>query len=126
MANEIQLSMSVRVRNGNAEELFSAAGVQVDQQSQGSSGGILSIGTAAETISLGDVSSAGYAAFRNLSTATSGTAYIALGAYDGTAVQEFIHLRRGQPAVCPLKKNVTLAAVSYGTAQSLRYVVFAE
>lgn len=126
MANEISVSMSLRVKNGNADESFSASGVQADQATQGSVGGIVSIGTAVETITLGEVASAGYAAFRNLSTATSGTAYIALGRYDGTTLHEFASLRRGQPAVVPLLPTITLGAKAYGTALPLRYVVFSE
>lgn len=126
MSNEISVTAGVRVKNGLSDESFLASGVQINQTIQGSVGGILSIGTATETITLGDVVTAGYAAFRNLSTATAGTAYIAIGHYDGTNLQEVIHLRRGQPAVAPLSKTITLAAKSYGTALPLRYVVFAE
>ena len=126
MANEISISAALRVQNGNADESFQSSGLQFDQNTQGSVGGILSIGTSTETITLGDVVTAGYAAFRNLSTATAGTAYIAIGHYDGTNLQEVIHLRRGQPAVAPLSKTITLAAKSYGTQLPLRYVVFAE
>lgn len=126
MANEVGVSVSLRVRNGNADESFSAAGAQFDQAAQGSVGGIISVGTNTETITLGDVTTAGYAAFRNLSTATSGTAYIAIGSYDGTNVQEFVALRRGQPAVLPLVSTVTVAAKSYGEALPLRYIVFSE
>lgn len=126
MANEVNVSMSLRVKNGNADESFSASGVQADQAAQGSVGGIISIGTAVETITLGEVSTAGYAAFRNLSTATAGTAYIALGSYVGTNLHEFVQLRRGQPAVLPLKANITLGAKAYGGDLLLRYIVFAE
>jgi len=126
MANEVNVSVSLRVRNGNADESFSVSGVQSDQATQGSVGGIVSIGTAVETITLGEVTTAGYAAFRNLSTATAGTAYIALGAYVGTNLHEFVQLRRGQPAVFPLTGNVTVGAKAYGSALPLRYIVFAE
>lgn len=126
MASELSVSVNLAVRNGNHNETFNASGVSVDQNAQGGSGGIVQIGTAVETISLGDVTSAGYAAFRNLSTATSGTAYIAIGHYDGTNLHEVMHLRRGQPAVAPLRASITLGAKSYGTALPLRYVVLQE
>jgi hypothetical protein len=64
--------------------------------------------------------------FRNLSTATAGTAYIALGAYVGTNLHEFVSLRRGMPAVLPLTSNVTVAAKAYGQATKLRYIILAE
>lgn len=126
MANEISLAVSLRVKNGNADESFAVSGAQFDQATQGSVGGIVQIGTATETLAIGDVSSAGYAAFRNLSTATAGTAYIAIGSYDGTNIQELVALRRGQPALLPLRANVTVAAKAYGTALPLRYVIFSE
>lgn len=126
MANEINVSMSLRVRNGNADESFSVSGAQFSQTVQGSAGGIISIGTAVETITLGDVTTAGYAAFRNLSTATAGTAYISIGSYDGTTVHELVALRRGQPALIPLVSDVTLGVKSYGQELPLRYIVFSE
>jgi hypothetical protein len=126
MANEVNVALSLRVKNGNADESFSVSGAQFNQSTQGSVGGIVQIGTAVETIAFGDVTSAGYAAFRNLSTATSGTAYIALGAYVGTNLHEFVSLRRGQPAVLPLNPTVTVAAKAYGQALPLRYIIFSE
>lgn len=116
----------MRVKNGNADESFAVSGAQFDQATQGSVGGIVQVGTAVETIALGDVATAGYAAFRNLSTATSGTAYIAIGSYDGTNLHELVSLRRGQPALVPLKSSVVVAAKAYGQAVPLRYVIFAE
>ena len=126
MANEVNVALSLRVKNGNADESFAVSGAQFNQTTQGSVGGIVQIGTAVETIARGDVTSAGYAAFRNLSTATSGTAYIALGAYVGTNLHEFVSLRRGQPAVLPLNPTVTVAAKAYGQALPLRYIIFSE
>ena len=126
MANEVSVNVSVAVKNGNFDQSFSVGGVRFDQTTQGASSGIVDIGTAVETISLGDVTTAGYSAFRNLSTATSGTAYIALGHYDGTNLHEFAALRRGQPAVLPLRSNVTVGAKAYGSAGKMHYIVFSE
>jgi hypothetical protein len=126
MANEISVSVSLNVRSGNYREAAVEAG-RFDQAQQLSAAGVVTVGSAAvQTVSLGDVTTAGYAAFRNLSTATSGTAYIALGAYDGTNLHEFVQLRRGQPAVLPLIGNVSVGAKSYGTPASLRYIILAE
>jgi hypothetical protein len=128
VANEISLGLSLRVRNGNADESFSVGGLRFDKIVQGHAGGIVSIASAAvSTLSLGDVTTAGYAAFRNLSTATSGTAYIAVGAYDGTSLHEFVHLRRGQPSVLPLPGNVVVGAQSYGAEPlPLKFLVFSR
>lgn len=126
MANEISVSVSLNVRSGNYRESAVESG-RFDQAQQLTSAGVLAVGTnAVQTIPLGDVQTAGYAAFRNLSTATSGTSYIALGAYDGTTFSQFVHLRRGQPAVLPLKGDVGVGAQSFGTPGSLRYIILAE
>jgi hypothetical protein len=126
MANEITLSLSLIVRNGNYDESV-ADSARVDQTTQRAASGVVVVGSnAVQTIALGDVTTAGYAAFRNLSTATSGTAYIALGKYDGTNLHEFVQLRRGQPAMLPLIGNVSVGARSYGTPANLRYIILAE
>jgi len=78
MADEIRISFSMSLQNGNLAETFSGGG-SYDQTSAVLAGGVLQVGTATETISLGDVQTAGFAAFRSLSTATAGTAYVAIG-----------------------------------------------
>lgn len=126
MANEISVNLALSVRNGLHEESFTLGSGRFDQTEQGSAGGVIEVGTAAQTITLGDVTTAGWSAFRNLSTATSGTAYIALGAYDGTNVEEFMALGRGDGAVLPLSGSVVIGAKAYGNAVPLRYIVFSK
>ena len=126
MAKEITVNCSLSVNNGNYSESFSSGSPQFDQTTQLGTAGIVEVGTAVETISLGEVTTAGYAVFRNLSTATAGTAYIALGAYVGGNLHEFVSLRRGQPALLPLSAGVTVAARAYGQATKLRYIILAE
>jgi hypothetical protein len=125
MANEINVNLTLSVRNGNYDDSLSASG-RFDQTTLLSSSGVIEVSTNVQTVSLGEVSTAGYAAFRNLSTATAGTAYIALGAYVGTNLHEFVHLRRGQPGLLPLAGSVTIGAKAYGSASKLRYIVLAE
>jgi hypothetical protein len=126
VAKEITVNCSLSVNNGNYSESFSSGSPQFDQTTQLAAAGIVEVGTAVETISLGEITTAGYAVFRNLSTATAGTAYIALGAYVGTNLHEFVSLRRGQPSILPLTPGVTVAAKAYGQANKLRYIILAE
>lgn len=127
MANEISVSLSVAVANGNHNETFAASGLKFNQTSQGVHAQIVNVTTNAATLSIASVSgAAGYAGFRNLSTATSGTAYVAIGSWDGTNIQEFCKLGRGAAAVVPLVPTIWLAAKSYGSTNKLRYVVFGE
>lgn len=126
MAKEVTVACQLSVNNGLNSESFASGSFQVDQTVQLSSSGIIQVGTATQTISMGEVTTAGYAVFRNLSTATSGTSYVALGAYVGTNMHELIALRRGQPAVLPLKGNATVAAKAYGDSVRLRYIILSE
>lgn len=126
MAKEITVACQMSVNNGLNNESFASGSFQVDQTTQLSASGIVQIGTATQTISLGEVATAGYAVFRNLSTATAGTSYVALGAYVGTNLHELIALRRGQPAMLPLRSGAAIAAKAYGDTTKLRYIILAE
>jgi len=113
MANEIRLSCAMSLQNGNLSESFSSSG-RYDQSSAVSAGGVVKVGTSVETISLGDVQTAGFAAFRSLSTATAGTAYVAIGSYDGTNLHAFAQLQKndisGPVRIAP---GITIGAVAY-------------
>ena len=126
MANEISASLSLSVSNGAYSDRFAAANVKSDQAAQLGAAGVVTVGTAVQTLSIAPVTSAGYAAFRNLNTQTSGTHYVSIGAYVGTNLHEFVALRRGQPAMLPLLGGVTLGAKAYGTATKVKYIVLAE
>jgi hypothetical protein len=131
MANEIDLFSTLAVRNGNLEENFSVSR-RADQAVARSVGGVLTIGTAVSTISLGAVQTAGYASFRAIGTQTSGTHYVAIGAYVGTNLHEFARLQRndvGGPV--RLAKNITLGARAYTSssftaAQSVQFLVLED
>ena len=63
MANEINVSVSLSVANGNYSDSFSASG-RFDQSTQLSSAGVIEVGTAVETISLGEITTAGRRVYR--------------------------------------------------------------
>ena len=73
MANEITVTTSLGMANGNFEASMRASGVKIDQSALAAAAGIVSVTTNVTTLSLGIVTSAGYASFRNLNTATAGT-----------------------------------------------------
>ena len=131
MADEIRVSFAMSVQNGNLAETFSGSG-SFDQSSAVSVGGVVEVGTATETISLGNVSTAGFAAFRSLSTATAGTAYVAIGHYDGTNLQEFAQLQNND-VIGPVRlaPGITLGMAAYtATDQTsdigVQYLVLGE
>jgi hypothetical protein len=131
MADEISVSVSMSLQNGNLYESYSSSGTY-DQTSAVSSGGVVKIGTSTETVSLGDVETAGYAAFRSLSTATAGTAYVAIGHYDGTNLHEFAQLQRGD-VIGPVRlaPSITLGMIAYTATDytsdiGVQYLVLGE
>lgn len=131
MANEISLSSSMSVRNGNLEDNFTVS-KRADQANARSVGGVVTISTAVTTLSLGAVQTAGYASFRSIEAQTAGTHYVAIGAYVGTNLHEFARLGRndvGGPI--RLARNITLGARAYTSssftaAQSVQFLVLEE
>lgn len=131
MANEISISFAVSLQNGNLSEQFTGSG-SFDQTSAVSAGGVVTIGTSTETVSLGDVTTAGFAAFRSLSTATAGTAYVSIGTYDGTNLHEFAQLQRND-VIGPVRlaPSITLGMVAYTATDytndiGVQYLVLGE
>lgn len=128
MANEIKASVSLTVDNGAYSERFSASGLQSDQASQLGVSGVVTVGTAVQTLSIAPVSDAGYATFRNLNTQTSGTHNVTIGAYVGTNLHAFARLDRNMAALIPLTPAITIglqAATStqYTSAARVQYLV---
>lgn len=131
MANEISAALSLSIDNGDFEDRFSASNVKADQSVQAGVAGVVTVGTAVQTLSLGVVSDAGYSAFRNLSTHTSGTHYITVGAYDGTNLHAFARMNRNMSAVVPLSPTITIGlqavtSTQYTAVARLQYLVLSR
>lgn len=131
MADEIKASLALSVDNGNYSDRFAVASLKASQTTQGGAAGVVTVGTAVQTLSLGHVSSAGYAAFRNLSSATSGTHAIFIGLWDGTNNREVVRLQRGMAAVMPLVPTITIGvravtSTQFTSAARLQYLVLSE
>lgn len=96
MANEISINASLSVRKGNLSDTRSHSGsFTLNAASPAKAAGIASIGFAAhEAIPMGDVSTAGWARFKNLDA----TNYVQIGTdVTGTFVP-FLKLMPGEPA----------------------------
>ena len=131
MSDEIKASLTLSVSNGNYSERFASSGVSVDQTTQAGAGAVVTVGTAVQTLSLGNVTAAGYAAFRNLATQTAGTHAVFIGRYDGTNNQEVLELQRGMAAVLPLAETVTIGlravtSTQYTSAARVQYLVLSR
>lgn len=131
MANEIRISTSLDLDNGNLEEQFSDS-KRIDQAKALTVGGVVEVSTNVTTLSLGAITTAGYAMFRHVATATAGTQYVRIGHFDGTALQGFARLQRNDVAgPVRIDKAVTIGlqgvtAVSHAAAQPVQYLILSE
>lgn len=131
MANEISASLVLQVSNGAYEDRFSSGSVKADQATQLGAAGVVTVGTAVQTLTIAPVTSAGFAAFRNLNTQTSGTHFVSIGAYVGTNLHEFCRLERNAAAVVPLAPSITIGlsattSTAYTQAARLQYLVLSR
>jgi hypothetical protein len=117
MADEITLNLRMAVQNNLYRETFDPRTVSVTMSGTTVTGGVQSIGTSAEAIVMNDVSSAGYAAFRN-----TGSSDIDLGTGTGTSFVGFGRVKAGEVAVMRLSTNAPAARAS-GSASNLQYLI---
>jgi hypothetical protein len=124
MSNEITFNTTLRAKNGNLDYLFAPGTLLFDQTSQVAVGGVQVIGTAtnAEAIALGDVTTAGFAVFRNLDTAN----YVDIGTGTGTSFVASMRLYAGQPAVAPLHPTNVPTARANSAACNLQYFILSR
>ena len=122
MASEITLNVSLRVANGLMEEQFGPVQDQIDQSAIGVDGGVREIGTTEETISLTDVSTPGYAIFRNLDS----TNFVTIGPDSGGSMVDFLKLKPGEIAVLRLAPDVSIKAKADTAAVKLLVRVYAD
>ena len=107
MSDEINISLNVQVTNGNMKETISPGTLQIDQSAVGRAGHAQSIGTSAETVSLGDISTNGVLYLRNLDE----TNYITFGPQsDAGTIEVLGKLKAGEFALLRLAPSIVLWA----------------
>ena len=119
MANEITLTGTASVSNGNFKFTWRPGSLSVDQTNGLVSGGVQTIGTSEETVSIsGDLTSYGYMFVRNLDD----TNFIEIGP-DSTGIVDFIKLLAGEWGIFPIKGGITVKAQADTAACNLEYYV---
>lgn len=119
MANEMTLVGTVTVSNGNFKFVWRPGALSVDQTNGRVSGGVQTIGTSAETVTIGgDITSYGYMVVRNLDA----TNFVTIGP-DSTGQVDFLKLLAGEWGVFPIKPGITIKATADTAACDLEYYV---
>lgn len=123
MPNEITVNVSLGVKNGFLSQSLTPGTILVTMTGTTATGGAQDIGTStnAETISMNDVSSAGYAFFRNTDT----TNYLDIGSGTGTNFAAVVRLKAGEAGVFRLGTNSPTARANTA-AVKLQYFILAD
>lgn len=93
MASEISISAAMNVTAGEYTHNKSLSSEAQDLTTTVASGGVLSVGTSEEAIPLGDLTTPGWAYFKNVSTADK---YIEVGQMVSATFTPFLKLFQGQ------------------------------
>lgn len=121
MANEITLNLSIGCANGSYAFDRRISNVSVTQSALGSVSNIQSVGfAAAEALVTGDITTPGYAIFRNLDA----TNFVTIGDLDGATFTPVIKLAAGEPAMLRVGCTAArLAAKADTGAVKLEYTI---
>lgn len=120
MANEITLNLKVSVLKGYLSHTENPGTQSVTMNGSNASGGVQAIGTSGEALGVTDVTTPGYAFFRNTDT----TNYVELGTGTTTFVS-FAKLKAGESAILRLGTTAPTARANTA-AVNLQYFILAD
>lgn len=128
MADEFTVSSLLRINKGFQQDTKNVSNLKITQTGDGSAGGVQNIGTSAEAIDVGDVSTLGLAWFRNLEAV--GGNFVQIGMdVGGAGFEEFIKLLPGEPAG-PFRLDLVATGVLQAKADTaaveLQYMIYEE
>jgi hypothetical protein len=121
MANEITLNLKIQVAKGDLIHVENPSTLSVDLTGTTAIGGAATITTTAAAITMGSVSSAGYAYFRN----TGPTNFVEIGTGTGGSFVAFLKLKEGEAAICRLGTNTPTARANTASI-ALQYYILAD
>jgi hypothetical protein len=122
MADEIKANSKLAVINAFYKESLDPGTFTVTQSALGGFKAVQIIGTSAETVVTGDVSTLGWAMFRNLDA----TNYVEIGP-DSTGIVGFLRLEAGEPAgPFRLKPGITIKAQANTASVKLQVFVLED
>ena len=122
MANEITLSGSLQIANGDFKQDWRPGTIQITQTTQAAAGGVQTIGTSEEAIVVTDVSTPGYAFFRNLDS----TNFVTIGTYVSATYYPCLKLKAGEYAIARLDGTKTFYAKADTASVKLQYAILSD
>lgn len=119
MADEIKLTIKTKVTNGEYKLDWNIGTLSLDQSAQGAASGIQSVGTSAEDLAIGDVSTEGILIMLNLDS----TNFIEVGKTVSAAFEEVAKLGPGDPLVMRVADGVTIRVQADTAACKVQYLL---
>lgn len=120
MTDEITLTTKLSVSKGNLLHSENPGVLSVTMNGTNATGGVQNISTTAETLSMGDTGTAGYAFFRNTDTVN----YIEIGT-GTTTFTTFMKLKAGESSIVRLGTNAPSARANTAAA-NLQYFILSD
>lgn len=117
MANEITLTASVSLTNGNLKKSFAPGTVQITQTTLGADDRVVSIGTTEEDLAFGDVATLGFLCVRNLDS----TNYVQWGPKSAGVMVAIGRLKPGEYAIIRIEPGVTIRAIANTAACKVQW-----
>lgn len=122
MANEITLNGTLSIANGDFKQDWRPGTIQITQTTQACAGGVQTIGTTEEAIVVTDVSTPGYAFFRNLDS----TNFVTIGTYVTATYYPCLKLKAGEYAIARLDGTKTFYAKADTANVKLQYAILSD
>jgi hypothetical protein len=116
MANELSLSVRMRLAKGGLKKSFSSGSLSIDVAGTNVIDNVQNIGTSEEAVLLGEASTGGYVIAHNLDA----TNYVSLRAATGTG--NFLRINAGEIAVFRLEAAAPFA-IANTAACNVRFIV---
>lgn len=121
MAQEITVTARLSVSKGYLVQKFDPGAILIDMSGTTAAGGVQDIGTSAEALTVTDVSTAGWAYFRNTDT----TNFVEIGTGTAGSFVAFAKLKAGEACVLRLGTNAPTARANTA-AIKLQFQIFAD
>lgn len=118
MANEINFTLRMTCLNTENSDRFELSDI-FDQVATGSDGGLITIGTSEEDLTITDVTTPGLLILRN----TDVTNYVRFGPKSGTMVAVGRLQPQGLPGVIPLDDTVTITLIANTAPCKVKWLV---
>lgn len=122
MANEISITISSQVRNGNLSQDFKKGAITITQNARESDGGVESVATSEEDLEISNITTHGFLHLRNIDA----TNYVTYGPKSGGAMVPFGKLKAGECAVLRLYPGITLRWQADTSAVKVEWLLYGD